>query len=242
MRVKVESITRPGGRRYNEDYTLYEVSKAYGCFLVADGLGGHRGGDIASKTACKSFIETFLHAPGVSVDKLKSYLAYSARIMDELQNKSGIQDTAKTTMVALLLGVGSASWAHIGDSRLYLFKSGSIAYQTKDHSLPQRLVDIGEIESDHIRSHEDRNRLLRVFDGSKNCQFEFVGQPVAIGSGDAFLLCTDGFWEYVLETEMENDLEAASDPANWLSLMEQRLLVRVKKNHDNYTALAVMII
>jgi PPM family protein phosphatase len=241
MHVRAESISRSGGRKYNEDYTLCEISNSYGCFLVADGLGGHHGGDIASETACLSFIEAFKKEPDISVSKLETYLSFSARAMDELQEKRGMQDTVKTTMVILLLGVGLALWAHIGDSRLYLFKSGSIAYQTKDHSLPQRLVDIGEIEADQIRSHEDRNRLLRVFDGSNNCHFEIVKQPVAVGRADAFLLCTDGFWEYVLESDMENDLKEASNPEVWLSLMEKRLLDRVDKSHDNYSALAIMI-
>ncbi len=241
MRVKAEKITRPGGRKYNEDYALFTAHNAYGCFLVADGLGGHHGGALAAKTACESFKEAFKKEPGVSAEQLKSYLNHSARALDDLQNKSVMQDTAKTTMVALLLGDGSASWAHVGDSRLYFFQEGSIVHQTRDHSLPQRLIDIGEIKPEQLRRHEDRNRLLRVFDGSKNCQFEPVRKPVAISSGNAFLLCTDGFWEYVLEPEMEVDLKTAVDPVDWLSRMESRLLPRVETNHDNYTALAVLI-
>jgi PPM family protein phosphatase len=241
MRVKAEKITRPGGRKYNEDYALYTTHNAYGCFLVADGLGGHQGGALAAKTACDSFVEAFKKEPGASVEWLKSYLNHSALALDDLQNRSVMQDTAKTTMVVLLLGAGSATWAHIGDSRLYYFHAGSIAHQTRDHSLPQRLVDIGEIKPDQIRRHEDRNRLLKVFDGSKNCQFESFGKSAAISKGDAFLLCTDGFWEYVLEPEMVEDLKTATDPADWLSRMEKRLLSRVKPNHDNYTALAVLI-
>lgn len=241
MRVRIELITRPGGRRYNEDYALYTAHNAYGCFLVADGLGGHQGGALAAITACESFKEAFRKEPGVSTERLMSYLNHSARALDDLQSRSVFQDTAKTTMVVLLLGAGLASWSHIGDSRLYYFQAGSIAHQTRDHSLPQRLVDIGEIEPDQIRRHEDRNRLLKVFDGSKNCQFESVGKPAVISKGDAFLLCTDGFWEYVLEPEMEEDLKMATDPADWLLRMEKRLLSRVERNHDNYTALAVLI-
>jgi PPM family protein phosphatase len=241
MRIKAEKISRPGGRNYNEDYALYTIYNAYSCFLVADGLGGHRGGALAAKTACESFEEAFRKEPGVSTERLKSYLNHSARALDDLQNRSMMHDTAKTTMVVLLLGAGFASWAHVGDSRLYYFQDGSIAHQTEDHSLPQRLVEIGEIKPDQLRRHEDRNRLLKVFDGTKNCQFESVRKPVVIGRGDAFLLCTDGFWEYVLEPEMEADLKKALSSADWLSRMENRLLSRVEAKHDNYTALAVLI-
>jgi PPM family protein phosphatase len=241
MRIKAEKISRPGGRKYNEDYALCTAHDAYGCFLVADGLGGHHGGALAAKTACESFKEAFAKEPGVSAEQLKLYLNHSARALDDLQSSNVMQDSAKTTMVVLLLGVGLATWAHVGDSRLYFFQSGSIVHQTMDHSLPQRLIDIGEIKAEQLRRHEDRNRLLRVFDGSQNCQFDSVRKPVAISSGDAFLLCTDGFWEYVFEPEMEADLKTAVDPADWLSRMENRLLSRVETNHDNYTALAVLI-
>lgn len=241
MKVIADSITRPGGRKFNEDNTRYGVSGSCGCFLVADGLGGHRGGDLASKTACDSFYEAFDESPGATLEKLKNYLSVSASAMDALKEEIGFNSAAKTTLVALLVSSGFAVWAHIGDSRLYKFSEGRLVQQTKDHSIPQRLVDVGEITYDQIRRHEDRNRLLKAFDGSENCQFEYSNSRVAINAGDAFLLCTDGFWDYVNEVEMEDSLQEAADPKTWLELMEQILLARAEANHDNYTALAVMI-
>ncbi|HYL97977.1 MAG TPA: serine/threonine-protein phosphatase, partial [Blastocatellia bacterium] len=128
---------------------------------------------------------------------------------------------------------------HAGDSRLYYFQSGRIRYQTKDHSVPQTMVDAGEMSAAQIRGHADRNRLLRSLgmDGEFKPTISCEKQP--LHSEDAFLICVDGFWEFVYETEMEADLARADTPGNWLSVMESRIVKRAEDGHDNYTAIAV---
>jgi len=240
MKLKASVLTKPGGREKNEDYAAYYERRGCACFLVADGLGGHRGGELASKTACESALEAFQNRPGVSVDHLNSYLKHASRAMSALRSKTGLEDSLKTTLVILVTDKKSAIWAHIGDSRLYYFNSGRLAFQTKDHSLPQRLVEIGEITFDQIRFHEDRNRLISVFEGEDVSRFTLLDEPVLINEGDAFLLCSDGFWDYVYETEMEYHLQRSRTPAGWISRLEDKLLERAEGNYDNYTALAVI--
>ncbi len=241
MKLKTSLLTRPGGREKNEDYSTYFEHRGRACFLVADGLGGHQGGEVASKTVCESVLEAFRQGPGVSSGHLQRYLKQAGRALEATRNKTGLSDSLKTTLVALLVDKRSASWAHIGDSRLYYFQAGRLAYQTRDHSLPQRLVDIGEITSDQIRFHEDRNRLTSVFEGEDISRFSILQKAVPIAQGDAFLLCSDGFWDYVCESEMEFNLQRSRTPTGWIARLEEKLLERAEGRYDNYTALAVMV-
>ena len=134
-----------------------------------------------------------------------------------------------------------AVWAYIGDSRLYHFSKGKLVSQTNDHSVPQMMVNAGEISQDQIRDHEDRNRLTRVFDEKNEIKPDILDKPLTLQEGDAFLLCTDGVWEIVFESEIAEELRKANLPRDWLKGIEETLLKRVDPKHDNYSAIAVMI-
>lgn len=241
MSFKVALLSKQGGRKRNEDYAAFSERNGYGCYLVADGLGGHQGGEVASRTACESVIKAFHESPGTSANHLTGYLEYAGQALIASKLKLGLNDAVKTTLVVLLTDNKKATWAHIGDSRLYYFQSNHVVLQTKDHSLPQRLADIGEISADQIRFHEDRNRLIHVFEGEDINNFTYLEEPVSLDRGESFLLCSDGFWDYVCEAEMENDLQSSQTPEEWLARMESRLLERAEGNYDNYTALAVSV-
>jgi PPM family protein phosphatase len=238
MKLDVAILSKPGGRKYNEDYTGAAELGAFGCFVLADGLGGHRGGDIASKLTVESIMKSFKESPGASTDKLKSFVCEADILLRNSGPDQLMGGLPKTTLVVLLTGKNHACWAHIGDSRLYLFRDGNLLLQTKDHSVPQYLADSGSIKASDIRFHEDRNRLTAAFDGENLNRVSFSDDNFPLEASDCFLLCSDGFWEYVLEAEMEEDLKSAKTPALWLDLMEKRLSARVESGNDNYSALA----
>ncbi len=146
----------------------------------------------------------------------------------------------KTTISVLVASEGVARWIYVGDSRMYMLRDGLVRAVTDDHSVPQALVDSGEIEREEIRLHPDRNRLLRAL-GKPGEARPDIGDPLYTRPGDAFLLCSDGFWEYVLESEMETDLQRSDTPDAWVASMERRLLERVPPDNDNYSALAVFV-
>lgn len=238
MRTRKAYISKRGGREENEDYCSYREREGYGCYILADGLGGHRGGALASRTAVENVLRAFAADPGASADLMGRYLEQTR----EAFSAAGRQQLSlKTTLVILLTGDRRALWGHIGDSRLYYLTAGKIAFQTKDHSLPQLMASVGEISAEKIRFHEDRNRLTGAFDGGELTRFKFHEKPVTLKRGDAFLLCSDGFWEYVYEQEMTDDFTLCTGPRDWIDRMEKRLLKRVPKDHDNYSAFAVTV-
>ncbi len=234
-------ISKAGGRNVNEDYSCYAEKGGFGCYLLADGLGGHKGGELASRTIGEAVKEAFTASPGFSTGKLIEYIEYARQAFLTALSEAHGPRSMKTTVVVLLTDGHCALWGHIGDSRLYYFRRGSLLFQTKDHSVPQLLADSGEIREDQIRFHEDRNRLTAAFDGNEMTRFTVPEKPVALNSGDAFLLCSDGFWEYVTESEMETVLKRTRDAEIWIAELEKVLLERAETEHDNYSGLAVII-
>ncbi len=241
MNTLVSLLTSPGGRKVNEDYCSYAFKNGFGCYILADGLGGYKKGELASRTIGEAVKEAFTASPGFSPDHLKSYVEHARRAFSSVRDQSHANANMKATLVVLLLDGERALWGHIGDSRLYHFRRGKLLFQTKDHSVPQMLADSGAINQDQIRFHEDRNRLTAAFDGSAMHRFVIIEKAVDIAFGDAFLICSDGFWEYITEHEMESDLNQVKAPDRWLYLLEKRLLKRAKSGNDNYSALAILV-
>lgn len=233
--VEIAELSSPGGRKYNEDSISVLQKEAYQCVVVADGLGGHGGGKTASSLAAEQIRQAY--EKEIAVDETwihELYETVNKAILD-VQTESC---KMKTTCVSLFLTQDRAWWAHLGDSRLYHFVNGTLKEQTLDHSVSQMAVLAGEITKEQIRFHEDRNRVLRALGTEGTVRPDIAGELLD-GSFHAFLLCTDGFWEYVLEEEMEIDLSKADKPSAWLIYMEERLKRKVHGKNDNYSAAAL---
>lgn len=148
----------------------------------------------------------------------------------------------KTTVCLLLIKEGSAAAAWVGDSRIYRFSGKGLPTRTSDHSVPQMLVSSGEIKESEIRRHPDRNRLLRAM-GSKwespRYQLWPLSPPKA---GESFLLCSDGFWEWIDENQMCRRRLLHRGAESWLRAMERKVVkTGCGKGMDNYSALVVNI-
>lgn len=230
-------LSHAGGRRTNQDCAGWREAEDHTCWVLADGLGGHASGEVASEAAVEGALTAFTSRPGTDEATLLHTIEHAQTVVRTLQESTPELDSMRTTLVVLASGGGVARWAHVGDSRLYVFRDGYIVARTSDHSVPQALVEAGEISPDDVRHHPDRNRLLRAVGGSDSPRAT-VSDAREVEPGDAFLLCSDGFWELVEEDEMQADLAAAESPEAWVSAMETRLSARASGHHDNYSALA----
>jgi serine/threonine protein phosphatase PrpC len=236
------TLSAPGGRLANEDSLGCRVSKGAGCWALADGLGGHRGGEVASRLAVDAVLSSFDENSAITEEALSSHLARANRAVLDKQAAEPELLHMRTTMVALIASSSAAMWAHAGDSRLYWFRGGKIHEQTLDDSVPQKLVSAGEITAEQIRFHEDRSRLLNSLGAREQVIASQRQTPGPLQANDAFLLASDGFWECVTEPEMEDDFRSAANANAWIGKMEARVKERAGVDHDNYSAIAVRVL
>lgn len=236
MNVKIATLTNIGGRSNNDDTVCARQKDGSAWVFVGDGLGGYAGGQMASEAAAKAMMDASHTGSLLTEARLAEAAASANRAVCTLQKEK--RGNMKTTLVFLTIEDGRAKWMHIGDSRLYHFRNGLLVNQTVDHSVSQMAVLMGEITPKEIRFHEDRNRVLRAL-GSESARPDISPTVILTGGEDVFLLCTDGFWEYVYEEEMEKTLQSAASPEQWLEAMKELLLGRVPEDNDNFTAAAV---
>lgn len=237
-------LTKTGGREINEDCAGVTAKGENLCAVLADGLGGHGQGEVASGLVTEQTLAEFSASGEGTLSHgeqlLEQYFQASQKQLLALQAANNAGDGMKTTLVIFLRTPGRIQWGHIGDSRLYYFKKGRLVTRTLDHSVPQMLAASGKIKEKDIRGHEDRNRLLRVM-GTEwtGPQYE-LGTPVEEQEGQAFLLCSDGFWELIEEKRMIYHLKRSRSPGEWLKAMEQEVLLNGRGTvMDNYTAIGI---
>lgn len=229
-----DTYTAVGGRKNNEDALIISQRDPALLYVVADGLGGHDSGELASEIAVNEIKEIFDSDPN-SFDPICAIQSANTKILQE-QINTGLK--MKTTIVLAYINNDQIVFAHVGDSRAYAFKDKSIMYQSIDHSASQMAVSIGEITADQIRNHEDRNVLTRALGVAENIKVDVVTLPCS--QVDAMILCTDGFWEYVYEEDMLKTLSSSKNPDVWLYKMREILCKNIPINNDNNTAITIM--
>lgn len=225
--MDIAFYTCRGGRSINED--SYFAGEQV--FVVADGLGGHAKGEVASARAVEC-VRRYCDG-GYSYKKINKILNAANKAVCDLNSP------ARTTIAIAFLENGMFRYANVGDSRVYYFRKGKIIAQTRDHSVSQVEVDMGILKPEDIRQSENRSRLLKALGGSDGLNIKNNYPQIEILPGDAFLICSDGFWEYVYENEMETDLLQTETSENWISCMLKRHLSRSEDKGDNYTVICV---
>ncbi|MDE5699624.1 MAG: protein phosphatase 2C domain-containing protein [Lachnospiraceae bacterium] len=243
MKLDIYTFTNNGGRKYNEDFADFCMDSARAFFVLADGLGGHYGGDIASHCIVKHLIAAWAADAGAAsrTEWLERQIAEANDALLMLQKER--EGRMKSTVVALCLDAGMASWAHVGDSRLYYLSSGGIERLTADHSVTYKKYRAGEISRDAMNFDEDRSSLLRAVGDEGHCEPECgcLGCGRQLMPGDAFLLCSDGFWEYLYDEEILVDCLKSETAEEWGQLLMLRVMKRMKPDSDNLTFMAVVV-
>ncbi|NJN66099.1 MAG: SpoIIE family protein phosphatase [Chloroflexaceae bacterium] len=216
-------------RDHNEDSLLTmklcmnntSIDRTWGVYIVADGMGGHAGGEVASGLAIRRVAEVIMSeylafslAPEAAYDERRAReIVYEAVLQaNELVRQEGLSrgnDMGTTLTMALVVG-DRAVVANVGDSRTYLYRDGKLHRISKDHSLVMRLVELGQISDNDIYIHPQRNAVLRSLGDRATIEVDIFTRRLR--SGDALLLCSDGQWEMTRDPEMEGILASYDDP------------------------------
>ncbi len=247
MQVQTASVSEVGGRSRNEDaYGQWQRGPLLGC-VVADGAGGHGGGDTASRVTVETVLAELEHiaTAGLTLGSpnLKRILLRANDAIVDAQEAGHGHANMRSTAVLLVIDetTRSAAWAHCGDTRLYCFRNGVTKVRTQDHSLVQSMLDAKLLSSEDARKHPRRNVLFSALGTSEDLAIAVSGEPFALADGDAFLLCTDGFWGDLDDAAMIDAIGRAEAPAAWLEQLVSRVRAQARPGHDNYTATAVWI-
>jgi serine/threonine protein phosphatase PrpC len=216
--------THAGMRRtVNEDRVLDRNDK--GLWAIADGMGGHRAGDVAASTVIDAM---------AAVDHGPSGYSYLGDIVGAVERanaaifagRAAQGGSSGSTLVALIAHEGHYACLWAGDSRAYLFRDGALAAITRDHSVVQQLVDRGDVPENRRRQHPNAHIITRAV--GVDAQVELDRQFAAIAPGDIFLLCSDGLTACLDDAEIARglaggDLDAAADDLLRIALGRQAL-------------------
>ena len=228
-----------GGRSYNEDSVGSRTEGDHGVFVVADGLGGHSYGELASACVRDTLLEGFPCRDGDPAQWLETQIAEAnQRVLALQQEKNSVM---KSTVAALYVMGSRAIWAHAGDSRLYCIHEGRIKAYTDDHSVAYKKYKAGEITRRELAFDEDQSRLLRSIGGVERSTPVVRVYDEFLVPGDAFFLCSDGAWEFLDDEEIAIDLLKSRTAKQWADYLLLRMMERITGGNDNLTVLTVML-
>lgn len=230
-------LTSIGNREVNQDCMAHKVCADYAVFVVADGLGGHQSGEKASQFFCRGLIALAdiyrLQIQALGEAAVQAWITETVAGMRKLFAGDPAASDAHTTCAILYLDDERVITAHCGDSRIYRINAKSVIWRTKDHSVPQQLFNEGKISEWEMGVHPDQHKLTRSINISTPPLVDIVSFP-AIKSGETFVLCSDGFWEFVKEQELLGLSQAGSGKPE-LQKMAKMAVLRAQGKSDNVT-------
>jgi PPM family protein phosphatase len=197
MRFTIFQQSHIGGRKVNQDRLAYSYSKDVMLMVIADGMGGHARGEIAAEIAVNTINNRFQTEARTVLRRPKEFLDAALhaahRAIVAFADKNDMLECPRTTIVAVVIQHGKACWAHVGDSRLYLFRSGRLAAVTADHSRVQQMIDAGILTPAQAAVHPDRNKIYNCLGGVLPPTITH-SEEWALQVGDSIWISTDGFW------------------------------------------------
>jgi PPM family protein phosphatase len=203
MKVSVGAATDIGQVREGNEDSFLLVAPLY---AVADGMGGHRGGEVASSLALETVQGMFERKEGSLADQV---VEANRAVFDRSQNDRSVSGMG-TTLTAALVDGSRVHLVHVGDSRAYLLRGGELAQLTEDHTLVHRMVMEGEISQEEAETHPHRSILTRALGVDQSVQVD--ESDVEAAAGDRLLLCTDGLTGMVPEGQIREIMLESADP------------------------------
>lgn len=242
--ISVATCSECGQRSANEDALRAGRAGSTRYAVVSDGAGGHDRGAEASRRVV-DHIEAALRAAesAFASDHLTQALL-SAHVELQLEQMGAHgRRRMHATVVALWIDTrhDRAVWSHVGDSRLYRFRYGVVDVVTADDSVVQRMLEGGILTPQQAQDHPMKNQLLAAVGMQDGVEPHTLADAVALDDGDAFLLCTDGWWGVLSDAEMTGTLAATDTPQAWLDAMRALIVARAAPGQDNFSAIAVWV-
>ena len=200
--------------------------------VVADGMGGHSAGEVASQMAADVVSRVYYETKAEPSAALKRAVEEANRQIHQAAAEDEAKHGMGTTCTALALCGGRAYAAHVGDSRLYMLRAGRLYQLSEDHSAVNEMVKLGIITKEQARTHEDKNVILRALGTTPEVEVSVL-EPFRVREGDRYLLCSDGLHDLVLEDEIASILSETED----IHAAGERLIALAKERggHDNIT-------
>lgn len=244
--VAVAQTSSAGGRSTNQDAMASIRHDDLACLVIADGAGGHAGGEIAAAIVVQSITDKFVEEATFSTRAIRSCTDRAAANVAQRQAADSQLRHMTATVAMLVIDACKrrAIWTHLGDTRIYLFRRNRIVSVTRDHSLVQQFVDAGYCKPEQLRGHPQRSKLFAAIGAGTGADGDLAQASTDVEDGDVFLMCSDGFWEWLDETDMEQTLAMATSAHDWLAEMTrvvQKTGGKAATAQDNYTAFAVWI-
>jgi protein phosphatase len=205
---------------------------------VADGMGGHKGGAVASRLAVEIVGRVYYASPASPGIALEEALREANQELFELSQGDETLRGLGSTCTALAIQGGAAYSAHVGDSRLYLIRGGEVRRMTEDHSVVAEMVKKGLLTEEEARRHADRNVILRALGASPQVELSAPTAPLPVRTGDRFVICSDGLHDLVTDREI-GQVVMSQDPAGACELLVAT--ARERGGHDNITVAVVSV-
>jgi len=231
MKYQLAHYSLCGARAANEDRVGAAERPNALLMVVADGLGGHSGGELAAQTLVETVLRVFQSVKQRSIDDPSAFLALTILQAHKAVGARGKMHNppleARTTCVVCLVQNGYAYWAHVGDSRLYHFRQNKLLARTEDHTAIEQLRRDGLISEEEMSTHPRKSFLMQSIGGGSAPTIALSGET-RLHTGDLLLLCSDGVWEAYSAEEIAANLDRPRiDEA-----LEDMLLAAEKKMGD----------
>lgn len=232
--MHVSALSDVGLTRKNNEDSFFVCAPHL--FIVADGMGGHEAGEVASRMAVAAIQEyVFNHKQDTIEDLLKEAIREAnRRIFAEAAERSGCQGMG-TTVSAAYIKNNVLYWGHVGDSRIYLIREGTGRLLTEDHSLVWQLMKQGELSEEEASSHPRRNVLIRAVGTESEAEID-VGKA-ALMPGDQIVLCTDGLTNLLAGEEIADLATRSADPDETV-----KQLINLAKDRGGFDNITVILI
>jgi PPM family protein phosphatase len=241
MRFSVYQESKKGGRRVNQDRMGYLYTRDSMLILVADGMGGHARGEVASQLTLQTVASIYQRDAKPLITDPARFLEESVlaahRELHRYRAEHSLPEAPRTTLVACIVQQGVAIWAHVGDSRLYVVRGGRILERTIDHSRVHHLIQSGLIRPEDAKDHPERNRIFNCI-GAYVAPTVEVSRPFAMRNGDTILLCSDGLWGALNDRQIAEAFTGKTVMRAVPELMELALELSGPEA-DNCTAIAM---